>query len=208
MFGMCWASYWLRLATVSNFSGARSVPTGWGDSLTKRVANSLEPVMIEDSAAPCSTESVPNVTPGSPATDASATLLDVSGQPITSLDSAKPSEPLSTETPVPASTSESAELSTIIPTSSAGSESPNILAGVPVADTAPADSTASIAGADLPNVLPASTSGTPIESTVSVDCGQKSEDIKRLALKGLKHAAICQRLGISRTTVWRTLKAV
>lgn len=58
------------------------------------------------------------------------------------------------------------------------------------------------------NALPASTSGTPIESTVSVDCGQKSEAIRRLALKGLKHAAICQRLGISRTTVWRTLKAV
>lgn len=120
-------------------------------------------------------ESVPNVTPGSPATDASATLSDVSGQPITSLDSAKPSESLPTETQAPASVTGSAEPSTITPTSSVESELPNILAGVPVADTAPADSTASIAGADLPNVPPASTSGTPQESTPNADSGLKAD---------------------------------
>jgi hypothetical protein len=94
-------------------------------------------------------ESVPNVTPGSPAIDASATLLDVSGQNTETASSATPSESLSNGTQASASAIVSSEPSTSIPTSSVGSESPN--------------------------VLPASTSGTALESTPSADSGLKAE---------------------------------
>jgi hypothetical protein len=94
-------------------------------------------------------ESVPNVTPESPAIDASATLSDVSGQSIESASSAKPSESLPTEALAPATPSASSEPSTIIQTS--------------------------LAGSDLPNVLPASTSGIAEESMPSADSGLTAE---------------------------------
>ena len=94
-------------------------------------------------------ESVPNVTPGSPAIDASATLLEPSGQSTQDASSAKPLDTSSTETPALASAIESAEPSTITPTSSAESESPN--------------------------ALPASTSGIAEESTPSADSGPKAD---------------------------------
>ena len=35
----------------------------------------------------------------------------------------------------------------------------------------------------------------------------RDESIRRLASQGVSHAAICLRLGVSRTTIWRVLKS-
>jgi hypothetical protein len=160
-------------------------------------------------------ESVPNVTPESPAIDASATLLGAS-EPITGIESsAKPCESFPIQTPMPVSSIGSIEPSTIIPTSSAGSEAGNVggrsntgLTPTPIigaAESAAIGSptstantsltsdgmtsagtngakgesttltTATTSATDLPNVIPASTSGTPPESTPSADSGLKAD---------------------------------
>lgn len=123
---------------------------------------------VEHLIHPEAAETVPNVTPGSPAIDASATLSDVSGKSSETASSATQSEPSSTETPAPASAIGSSEPSTSTQTLSVGSESPNVLG------TEPSTSTGSSASADLPNVLPASTSGIAGVLTPSAGSGLKA----------------------------------
>lgn len=117
---------------------------------------------VEHLIHPEAAETVPNVTPGSPAIDASATLSDVSGQSSETASSATQSEPSSTETPVLASAIASAEPSTSTQTSSAESESPN----------APPASTSGIAGvltpsADSPLKAVSETAASDIRSSVN-----------------------------------------